>query len=375
MISSRYTRTSWIAVLLSGAMAGLLHSDPITDAEAERIATLVKQLAEDRFLKREQAAKGLLAIGEKALPAIRKAALSENVDLSDRAKKLILPILNGARKSKSTKLETVVIADGDFDMGSPGGEAYRRADEHQHKVQITEPFLLGQYEVTQDEYLQVMKTNPSAYCETGDRNFKVKNMDTKRFPVENVTWFDAIEFCNRLSKLDGYEPYYKLQDIKREKNSIKGAIITIQGGSGYRLPTEAEWEYACRGGKTTRFHYGDESNGTESNVKSISPIGYGTIARQPDLGRTAKVGSYKPNTWDLYDMHGNAAEWCWDYYDKEYYQNSPLKDPRGPEKGKHRLLRGGSYLFSDENSRCASRFFLTPDEIKNYAGFRVARTP
>jgi formylglycine-generating enzyme required for sulfatase activity len=284
--------------------------------------------------------------------------------------------MHAARNSKSLGLETVVIQEGEFQMGSPATEANRRTDETRHKVRLSRPFLLGVYEVTQEEYEKVMQANPSWFCSKGEGRGKIPEQDTSRYPVENVTWYDALEFCNRLSKRDDFEPYYKLADVKRDGDTITSASVTRIGGNGYRLPTEAEWEYACRAGTTKAFYFGDASTGREANVKGVLVGGgYGGTTKWPDLGRTSKVGSYAANPWGLYDMHGNVAEWCWDWYDKDYYTNSPQDDPRGPDSGRHRVVRGGSWLVSEGSCRSASRFWHTAEERKEYAGFRVARSP
>lgn len=369
------SRGRMLGVLVTAAISGLVRGDAAKEPDPKEIAALVKQLGDNRFAKREAASKQLETIGEKALPAIRAAFGNADFELDTRARAVERTILLGLRKSKVIGLELALIDPGEFKMGSPIGEPNRRNDEPHHEVKFTKPFLIGKYEVTQDEYQKIMKTNPSWFSRTGGGSDKVKAFDTGRFPVDRVTWYDAIEFCNRLSQQDGYEPYYKMTDIKKEDGWIREAKVTVLGGNGFRLPTEAEWEFVCRAGTTTPFHYGRASTGVESNVKAVPPTGYAAPPRKPDLNRTTTVGSYKPNRWGVYDMHGNAGEWCWDWYDREYYDTSPKADPQGPEKGTHRVLRGGNWLVSNGSCRAASRFFHTPNESTYYTGFRVARTP
>jgi formylglycine-generating enzyme required for sulfatase activity len=371
------SRGSWLVLLLWTAVIGLPRSDPGNDAAAARIAALVKQLGDDAFAEREAAGAALEAAGEKALPALRKAAdASEDAEVRRRAGRLVRAILLGARKSKSTGLELALIDAGEFTMGSPNSEGGRRADELQHRVRLTRPFLLGAFEVTQDQYRQVMGGNPSWFAATGGGKAKVAGLETGRFPVEQVSWYDAVEFCNRLSRQDGYAPYYKLAVEQREAGSIKRASVTAAGGSGYRLPTEAEWECACRAWTDTPYHFGGRNTGREANLKAATFVGgYGAPPTWESLGRTAKVGSYAPNPYGLYDLHGNAAEWCGDWYDRDYYANSPADDPKGPARGNHRVVRGGSWLVDEGSCRCASRNLLSPGESNYYAGFRVARTP
>jgi formylglycine-generating enzyme required for sulfatase activity len=220
-----------------------------------------------------------------------------------------------------------------------------------------------------------MKYNPSYFTPVGPGRFKVDGEDVTRFPVERVTWFDAVEFCNRLSKQDGFAEYYKLADVTRDGDSITKATVTVAGGSGYRLPTEAEWEFACREWSVTPYHFGWQNTGREANLKPGPATGYGGGPTWPALERTARVGSYKPNAYGLHDMHGNVAEWCWDWYRTDYYSASPAADPVGPDTGDHRVLRGGSWLVNESSCRTAGRYWQAPGEGKNYAGFRVARTP
>lgn len=276
------------------------------------------------------------------------------------------------RKSRSTGLELLRVDAGEYLMGDIG----RRVDAYPHLVKITKPYYLGVYEITQGEYQFVMKAKPSSFSFRGSSKDKIGRLITDRFPVENVSWFDAVEFCNRLSKLDGLEPYYELTDPSQQGDSIVSATVTTTAGRGYRLPTEAEWEYACRAGTVTPFHYGNKSSSKLANLKIQTDAGfYGAPGKIEELGRTAKVGSYPPNPWGFYDMHGNVGEWCQDWYDKDYGTETPVKDPKGPVTGTHRVLRGGSWMMNDGNCRSDSRFFMAPGEVKFYGGFRIARNP
>jgi formylglycine-generating enzyme required for sulfatase activity len=211
----------------------------------------------------------------------------------------------------------------------------------QPRVEITKPFYLGVYEVTQAEYEQVVGSNPSGY--KGD----------VRQPVENVSWFDAVAFCNRLSERERIQPYYK----------IDFGTVSIVGGNGYRLPTEAEWEYACRAGTTTIWNFGDDESMLGDYAWYIGNSG----------NKPHKVGEKKPNQWALYDMHGNAWEWCWDWYGR--YEGKSVKDPMGrSEREEHRVLRGGTFNES-RYLRSAFRAGNPPSTrcLDQMVGFRLAR--
>jgi formylglycine-generating enzyme required for sulfatase activity len=364
----------WLILLSSAVMSGPSGGET-REAESGRITTLIGRLGDGKFARREAAGRELEALGEGALPALRAAAAAgRDPEVRLRARDLERAIMLGCRVSRSTGLEMALIDAGEFLMGAAETER-GRAGETRHRVRITRPFLMGTYEVTQDEYRRVMEAEPSWFSGPGAGKDRVAGEDTRRFPVENVTWYDAVAFCNRLSELDGYRPYYEMAGVRREAGSIVGAGVAAAGGNGYRLPTEAEWEYACRAGTGTMFHFGGPGDGRKANFKGPSSTGYGSPAKETGLGRTARVGSYDPNPWGLFDMHGNAGEWCWDRYDKDYYAASPADDPGGPDAGVHRVLRGGSWLVTYTSCRSACRFWLTPDERKEYTGFRVARTP
>jgi formylglycine-generating enzyme required for sulfatase activity len=238
------------------------------------------------------------------------------------------------------------IQGGTFVMGSPGGEAERDIDERRHNVTIS-PFYMGKYEVTQNEYQSIMKDTPS--------NFK----GSKR-PVESVSWYNAILFCNKLSEKRGLTPVYAIDgtSVGWDKNA-----------NGYRLPTEAEWEYACRAGTDTPFNTGMNITTEQANYDGNWP--YNNNAQGAFLERTLPVGSFPANPWGLYDMHGNVYEWCWDWH--ATYSREDQTNPTGPASGSYHVIRGGSWVNSGYALRSASRgVYLTADGNERI-GFRIAR--
>lgn len=371
----RIAKWMWLAAVLLATTLGFRPIGSDGDPEEEKIASLIEQLGDATFAKREAASKALADLDERALPIVRSAAdANPDAEIRGRAAHAVRDIMQRAATSKSTGMKLALIEGGEFRMGSDERRRrFRFTDEFGHPVALTEPYLMGVYEVTQNEYRQVMKAEPSAFSKTGESRDAVAGLDTSRFPVEQVSWFDAVAFCDRLSELDGYRPFYDIKDVKREKGSITSARVTIAGGNGYRLPTEAQWEYACRAGTPGRFHYGEVNTGIEANLQSYT--NFGNDPRFQSLDRPTRVGSYAPNAWGLYDMHGNIGEWCWDWYDEEYYTVSPLKDPAGPDRGDQRVLRSGSWNRSENGCQSSSRFCLTPDDRRDYTGFRVCRMP
>jgi formylglycine-generating enzyme required for sulfatase activity len=255
--------------------------------------------------------------------------------------------------TNSIGMKLARIPAGKFLMGSPPAEKERDPGELQHEVTITRPFYLGVHEVTQAEYDKVLGKPRNPW--NSGAHFSAANGGGPDYPMENVKWSQAVEFCKRLS------------ESAEEKRA----------GHKYRLPTEAEWEYACRAGTTTPFHYGDALSSEQANFNGNYP--YGGAAKGPYLRKTAKVGSYKPNAWGLFDMHGNVAEWCSDFYDPDYYKNSPKADPAGPEKGAlptdyndfYRVIRGGCWLDEARGCRSAYRFRAMPHDPYRLIGFRV----
>ncbi len=253
--------------------------------------------------------------------------------------------------TNSLGMKLALIPAGEFVMGSPESEREREHSEYQHRVRITKGFYLSIFEVTQAEYERLIGTNPSRFSPGGGGKEKVEGLDTDRFPVECVSREDAVEFCRKLSALP--------------EETAAGRV--------YRLPTEAEWEYACRAGTTTPFHFGSQLNGREANCDGSAP--YGTTTKGPFLQRPTTVGSYARNAFGLYDMHGNLCEWCSDWYDGEYYESSPDSDPQGPSQGTDGVIRGGGWFYDARYCRSAQRSGSVPMLRSNFLGFRVVADP
>ena len=251
------------------------------------------------------------------------------------------------------KMEFVLIPKGKFLMGSPANEPERNPfakdfdAERQHEVEISKPFCLGKYPVTQQQYQALVKENPSWFQAGKGGADAVKGLDTADFPVEKVSWYDAQAFCQKMHEHD-------------------------QQGRQFRLPTEAEWEYACRATTTTPFCFGSQLNGNEANCDG-NLLPYGTTDPGPSTERTTKVGDYGANPWGLCDMHGNVWQWCADYYgpyNDDLKATDPLRSGRYSEW--HRVLRGGSWNSRALRCRAAYRNKDGPDSRQSTIGFRVA---
>ncbi|XZE55092.1 formylglycine-generating enzyme family protein [Planctomycetaceae bacterium SH139] len=269
--------------------------------------------------------------------------------------------------TNSIGMKLVLIPKGTFTMGTPLDEVGSEDDERQHQVTISKDYYLGIFEVTQAQYKKVTGRNPSQlngqvlaeripakkHPVTGRTVEKAKIIpkDTSDFPVDSVTWDDAVYFCERLSGLS------------EEKRA----------GRVYRLPTEAEWEFACRAGSKTAYSFGDDK-------KTLADYGwyYGNSSENVSSHRTHPVGEKKPNAWGLFDMHGNASEWCLDWYGD--YSDIAVTDPRGPSSGSDslgdgRVLRGGGYRWDAVGCRSAARNSCSPSYRSQHNGFRVTMIP
>jgi formylglycine-generating enzyme required for sulfatase activity len=307
-------------------------------AEAERRAAIVE---EQRRADEKAEAERRAAIvkeqrrAEENAEAERQAVIVEE-QRRVAAPKVELPKTRTFDLGNGVNLEMLLIPVGTFMMGSPESEAERRNNETQHQVTISKPYYLGIYPITQAQWQQVMGNNPSHF--KGD----------KLLPVENVSWDDTQAFC------------LKLKEITQ---------------TSFCIPTEAQWEYACRAGTTTPFHFGSELNGSQANCNGNKPYPkiegwFGIKNKGPYLGKISPVGKYSANAWGLYDMHGNVWEWCTDWYGD--YPTGSVTDPIGPATGSDRVFRGGSWGSVAVRCRSANRDWFVPSYRDFILGFRVA---
>jgi formylglycine-generating enzyme required for sulfatase activity len=265
---------------------------------------------------------------------------------SDRRKKVIdatcmvvtckfftLPVEGKPFTISDLSMEMLWVKPGTFEMGSPSSEKDRRDDETRHTVTLTEGYWLGKYEVTQSQWENVMGSNLSDSKGAGR-------------PVESVSWTDVTSFCDKLTAL--------------ERRAGR-----LPAGMTYQLPTEAQWEYACRAGTKTAFSFGDELTAKDANY---AHGGFNT-----GLPRTSNVGEYPANGWGFHDMHGNVWEWCADWYGA--YPTGAARDPVGPTDGFIRVIRGGSWYESADHARSAIRFGPGPAFSFDDLGFRLSLRP
>jgi formylglycine-generating enzyme required for sulfatase activity len=271
---------------------------------------------------------------------------------------VVLSVLN-INAQQEIPVDMILINGGTFIMGSPVNELNRMNDEIQHPVKVSS-FYMGKYLVTQEEYNEIMGTHRSSF-------------NGSYLPVEMVTWFDAIEYCNKRSQKEGLTPAYIINGrIPATGNPIIAATVTWnKTANGYRLPTEAEWEYACRAGTTTRFYTGDSITSNQANYNERGPYLNNSYSEGVFRATTTEAGSFAANPWGLYDMHGNVAEWCWDWYGD--YNQSLQTNPTGAASGNARVTRGGSWYMPDVALRSAARSRNYADHLDYAIGFRVVR--
>ncbi len=272
----------------------------------------------------------------------------------------------------SCYLEMVPIPGGSFQMGDlTEGDGYYN-ELPVHTVTLS-PFEMAQYEVSYAEWMEVKiwaEANGYTFNMPGDMGSEgYEGTQDETHPVTDTEWYDAVLWCNALSEMEGHTLCYYTSGS--QTTVYRSGRIDIENNwvdwdaNGYRLPTEAEWEYACRADTTTKYNVGDTIDGNDANYWD-SGDGY-------DNG-TTPVGYYPANDWGLYDMHGNVWEWCWDWYKDDYYSTSPLTDPKGLATGSRRVLRGGSWGNSAPYLRSANRDYFYPGSEFNIIGFRLVRS-
>ncbi len=254
----------------------------------------------------------------------------------------------------------VLIDGGTFTMGSPESEPERDSDEKQHQVRVSS-FYISKYEVSQKQWQEIMGNNPSRF-------------EGEDLPVERVSWYDCVEFCNKLSERDGLTKCYTIDKSRKDANNkgdydgLKWVVTCDFTANGYRLPTEAEWEYAARAGTSTPFSTGNNLTTSQANYNGNYP--YNGNSKGKYRVKTVSVSSFSPNNWGLYNMHGNVWEWCWDWYGG-YSINGLQTNPIGATTGQYRLLRGGSWYYSARDCRSALRDNFTPTDRNYNVGFRL----
>jgi formylglycine-generating enzyme required for sulfatase activity len=266
----------------------------------------------------------------------------------------------------------VFIQGGTFTMGSPDTEAERRDDEVRHQVTVSS-FYMGKNPVTLKEWDEIMGSNLSA------NKYAL-------LPVDKVSWYDAVRYCNARSLKEGLTTAYTIDTTRDDPNNKdnnkknygeahdykRWLVRWNRNATGYRLPTEAEWEYACRAGTTTPFYTGNTITTHQANYDGRYPYNSNYDPEGTFRNETIAVGSYAPNAWGLYDMPGNVCEWCWDWYGD--YSSSAQTDPAGAGSGAKRVIRGGGYMANGRNIRSADRSKYSPDGGNICSGFRVVRS-
>jgi len=264
----------------------------------------------------------------------------------------------------------VAVPGGTFLMGSPEGTPNSYANERPVRAVTVSGFSMGRFQVTQGEWYDIMGSNPS-YFHSGHSAIVAADVNWRNLPVERVSWYDALVFSNRLSIARGLTPAYSIGGstnpadwgpVPTTWNATWNAVVVVPGSTGYRLPTEAQWEFAARGG------HGSPGNFTFSGSNVAAEVAWHW---ENSGGRTREVGTLAPNALGLYDMSGNVWEWVWDRFGA--YPSFAQTDPAGPAAGGYRVIRGGCWSHSSGYARSAVRLSFNPDSRSINFGFRVVR--
>ena len=275
-------------------------------------------------------------------------------------------------------IEMAWIPAGTFQMGSPTNEVGRKSEETQHTVTLTNGFYMGVYQVTQKEWKMPMGKDNDRYLAVTTGTTDYGRGDN--YPMYYVSWYDALVFCNRLSMEEKLTPAYSISNSTDPEvwgavptttsNATWNAVIVVEGSTGYRLPTEAQWEYACRASTATAFNDGLDDYSVD--ITAVELLGWFSTN---SFSKTHELGLKQVNDWGLYDMHGNVYEWCWDWYNIGYYSSSPSpdSDPTGPVTGSYRVQRGGSSWDNVHLARSANRGYNSPYLRYSDVGFRLVR--
>ena len=304
-------------------------ADEFSKEKKERIKGLVFSRKKEHDKKNITVEGKLSEDKEKIIEYIEKAEEPERIEKST---------------DQITNEENMILIDGgEYNMGSDNND-----EKPIHKVYL-DSFYMCPYQVTQNQWKEIMEENPSYFQNEKDKN-GVENNNTGKFPVECVSWYDCVLFCNKLSEVYGLTKYY----------NINGSDVTFNGGArGFRLPTESEWEFAARGGiKSNNYKY--------SGSNTLDEVGW---YYENSDGKTHEAGKKNINELGIYDMSGNVWEWCFDRYGE--YDSRPQKNPQGAYAGAVRVMRGGSWCYGAEDCAVSYRYYFTPGLRDNRVGFRL----